>query len=360
MKKTAAWVLSILLAASVLTGCGKSAGKETTAPETTKAAETETVKETETEKETETSAAASQTADNTVIRVGGLKGPTTMGMVKLLDDAENGASGLSVEFTMAASADELTPKLLQGELDILAAPANLASVLYNKSEGKVQFAAVNTLGVLYIVEKGEARITSFADLKGKTIYATGKGSTPEYALNYLLTRNGLDPEKDVAIEWKSEPTEVVSLLAGQESGIAMLPQPFVTVAKGQVEGLEVALDLTKEWEALDNTSMLITAGLIVRKAFAEEHPDALAAFLKEYQASTAYINEHVEEGAALVEKYDIVKAAVAKQAIPACNITYLDGEDMKTALSGYLQILFEQNPQAVGGAMPGDDFYLVK
>lgn len=358
MKKTAAWVLSLVLAVSVLAGCGNSAGKETTAPETTKAAETETVKETETETQTEAQTEAA--ADDTTIRVGGLKGPTTMGMVKLLDDAENGTSGLSVEFTMAASADELTPKLLQGELDILAAPANLASVLYNKSEGKVQFAAINTLGVLYIVEKGEEGITSFADLKGKTIYTTGKGSTPEYALNYLLTQNGVDPENDVTIEWKSEPTEVVSLLAGQESGIAMLPQPFVTVAKGQVEGLEVALDLTKEWEALDNGSMLITAGLIVRKAFAEEHPDALAAFLKEYEASTTYINEHVEEGAALVEKYDIVKAAVAKQAITACNITYLDGEEMKTALSGYLQILFDQNPQAVGGAMPGDDFYLVK
>ena len=358
MKKTAAWVLSLVLAVSALAGCGNSAGKETTAPETTKAAETETVKETETETQTEAQTEAA--ADDTTIRVGGLKGPTTMGMVKLLDDAENGTSGLSVDFTMAASADELTPKLLQGELDILAAPANLASVLYNKSEGKVQFAAINTLGVLYIVEKGEEGITSFADLKGKTIYATGKGSTPEYALNYLLTQNGVDPENDVTIEWKSEPTEVVSLLAGQESGIAMLPQPFVTVAKGQVEGLEVALDLTKEWEALDNGSMLITAGLIVRKAFAEEHPDALAAFLKEYEASTTYINEHVEEGAALVEKYDIVKAAVAKQAIPACNITYLDGEEMKAALSGYLQILFDQNPQAVGGAMPGDDFYLVK
>lgn len=295
--------------------------------------------------------------EETTIRLGGLKGATSMGMVKLLDDAENGKTKSRIEFEMAASADELTPKLLKGEMDILAVPANLGAVLYNNSEGAVQFMAVNTLGLIYIVEKGEQTVNSWADLKGQTIYATGKGSTPEYALKYLLGQNGLDPEKDVTIEWKSEPTEVVAQMASQDAAIAMLPQPFVTVAQTQVENLNVVLDLTEEWKKLDNGSQLITAGLIVRKEFAEKYPEQLAVFLEEYKASTEYINENVEDGAALVEKYGIVKAAVAQKAIPYCNITYIDGKEMKTAVEGYLTILFEQNPKAVGGELPGDDFY---
>lgn len=295
--------------------------------------------------------------EETTIRLGGLKGATSMGMVKLLDDAENGKTKSNIEFTMAASADELTPKLLKGEIDVLAVPANLGAVLYNNSEGAVQFAAVNTLGLIYIVEKGEQTISGWENLKGRTIYATGKGSTPEYALKYLLAQNGLDVEKDVTIEWKSEPTEVVAQMSAEESAVAMLPQPFVTVAGTQLENLHVVLDLTKEWETLDNGSQLITAGLIVRKEFAEKYPEQFERFLEEYQASTEYINENVKEGAALVEKYDIVKAAVAEKAIPYCNITYIDGAEMKTALEGYLQVLYEQNEKSVGGKLPGDDFY---
>ena len=353
MKKILAVWMAAVLTALTLAGCGGGQKAETTkAPETTKAAGEETA-----EQETESTSQESAEADEATIRLGGLKGPTSMGMVKLLDEAEKGECESSIEFTMAGSADELTPKLLQGQLDILAVPANLGAVLYQNSEGAVQALAVNTLGVIYITEKGGPTISSIADLKGKTIYATGKGSTPEYALNYLLEQNGLDPASDVTMEWKSEPTEVVAQMAAEENAVAMLPEPFVTVARGQVENLNVVLDLTEEWDKLENGSQFITAVLLVRTAFAEEHPDVVNTFLKEYQASTDYINENIPEGAALVEKYDIVKAAVAEKAIPGCNITYIAGSEMKEALSGYLETLYEQNPQSVGGAMPGDDFY---
>ena len=280
-----------------------------------------------------------------------------MGMVKLLADNDAGTTTNSYEFTMAGSADELTPKLLQGELDILAVPVNLGSVLYNNSEGSVQLLAVNTLGVIYLVEKGGQTVTDWASLKGQTIYATGKGSTPEYALNYLLEKNGLDPAADVTIEWKSEPAEIVAQMAAQDHVIALMPQPFVTVAQSKFSDLTVALDLTAEWDKLDNGSQLITAGLVVRKEFAEAHPQAVADFLKEYAASTAYVNENVTEAAQLVEQYDIVEAAVAEKAIPACNIVCITGQEMMTSVQGYLQVLFDQNPQAVGGSLPGDDFY---
>ena len=249
------------------------------------------------------------------IRLGSLKGPTTMGMVKLLSDSDAGLTANRYESTIAAAADELTPKLLKGELDVLALPVNAGSVLYNKSNGGVTMLAVNTLGVLYILEKGGETVQSVADLKGKTIYATGKGNTPEYSLSYLLSQNGLDISSDVTMEWKSEATEVVAQIATLDSAVALLPQPFVTVAQTKVEGLRVALDMTAEWANAGST--LITGGLIIRTAFLQEHPEAVKTFLEEYAASTQYVNEHVEEAAALVEQYIGVAAGVAKKAIPA-------------------------------------------
>lgn len=306
-----------------------------------------------------TGCASGNSSDKTVVRLGGLKGPTSMGMVKLLDDAENGRAKSKIEFTIAGSPDELVPKLTgkDPELDIAALPANLASVLYNKTDGAIQFLAVNTLGVIYIVEKGEPVIHSIADLKGQTIYATGKGSTPEHALNYLLAENGLEPGKDVTMQWKSEPPEVIASIAKEDHAVAMMPQPFVTVAQGKVEGLNISLDLTEEWEKLDNGSQFITAGLVARREFVENHPEAVAQFLREYEASTKFINSNIVEGAKLIEKYGIVKAAIAEKAIPFCNITYIAGKEMIPAMQGYLKVLFDQNPKAVGGALPGDDFY---
>lgn len=303
--------------------------------------------------------AATQTKpyESVNIRLGGLKGPTSMGMAKLLDDAENGRTANTYTFTMAPSAGELTPQLIKGELDILAVPVNVASILYNQTQGAVQLLAASTLGVLYITEKGGETVTDVRSLAGKTLYATGKGATPEYALTYLLAQNGLTLGEDVTVEWKSEPSEIVALMAQEEHAIAMLPQPFVTVAQGKLEGLRVALDLSAQWDALGLDSRLITAGLLVRKAFADEHPEAVAKFLKEYAASTDYANSNPAETAALVEKLGIVNAAVAEKALPKCNLVCITGAEMKTAVSGYLQTLYDLKPEAVGGAMPGDGFY---
>ena len=328
MKRFVSLLLAVLMAAAVLSGCAKQ-------PQTPETPQEEAV----------------------TIRVGGLKGPTSMGLVKLLDDAENQKTANAIDFQMAASANELNPLFLKGELDILAVPANLGSVLYNKTQGGVKMLAVSTLGVLYMVEKGGETVTDIKSLAGKTIYATGKGATPEYALTYLLARNGLELGKDVNVEWKSEPTEIVAQMAAQDSAVAMLPQPFVVVAMGQVEGLRVALDLTEQWNALGGDSQLITAVLLVRSEFLDQHPQAVARFMKEYAASAAFVNDQPAEAAVLVEKYGIVKAAVAEKAIPACNIVCLLGDEMKTAASGYLQVLFDQNPESVGGKLPGDDFY---
>ena len=293
------------------------------------------------------------------LRVAALKGPTAMGMVKMMHDVDEGEpfSNNDYQFTLAGSADEVTPALIKGDLDVACVPANLGSVLYNKTEGGVVCLAVNTLGVLYIVENGES-IQSMEDLRGKTIVSAGKGATPEYGLRYLLSENGIDPDQDVTIDWKSEHSECVAALASGAASVAMLPQPFVTVAQGKLEGLRTALDLTAEWDTLDSGSAMITGVAVARKAFVEEHPEAVDRFLEAYAASAAWVNENPAEAGALIAEQGIVEsAAVAEKALPQCNIVCLTGQEMAEKLSGYLQVLSDAAPEAVGGALPGDDFY---
>ena len=290
------------------------------------------------------------------IRVACLKGPTGIGLVHLMDQADQGKAQNPYVFSIHGSADEITPKLINGELDLAAVPANLASVLYNNTKGQVKVLAINTLGVNYLVETGTA-ISSLGDVRGKTIYASGKGSSPEFALRYLLAENGIDPDQDVTLEWKSEATEVVALLAQTPGMIAMLPQPYVAVAQGKVPGLNVAVDLNAVWKDLDNGSLMITGVLVGRKDFVEQYKSQVKTFLEEYEASTRLANESIPETAVLTEKYGIVAAAAAEKSIPQCNITYLAGAEMKTALSGYLEVLKAQNAKSVGGQLPDDAFY---
>ena len=289
------------------------------------------------------------------VRVAALKGPTAMGMVAMMRDGGN-----RYEFTLAASADEVTPLLIQGKLDIAAVPANLAAVLYNNTEGSVRVLSVNTLGVLYVVERGNS-IESVSDLKGRTLYTAGKGSTPEYALNYILRGSGLDPAADLTIEFKSEHAECVAALLNDPDAVAMLPQPFATVAQARAEDMRIALDLTREWDALqadsDAPSAMITGVVAARTEFVEQYPDAVLDFLTAYEASVQFTQNNTEEAAALIGEYDIFDAAVAKKALPYCNIVFISGEKMREMLSGYLAELYAQDPASVGGALPDEAFY---
>lgn len=296
--------------------------------------------------------AASPETAATGLRVAGLKGPTTMGLVNLMDSDD----GANYTFTMYGAADEIVPLLVKGELDAAAVPANLAATLYQKTQGQVEVACINTLGVLYIVENGDT-VQSVADLKGQTIVTTGKGTTPEYVLRYVLSQNGLDPDKDVTIEYCSEATEALSQVQAGQATIAMLPQPFVTSALSQVEGLRVALDMNEEWQKVAG-SQLVTGVLVVRKDAVETDPDAFEEFLNGYAASVEAANTDLEGTAALCETYGIVaKAALAQKALPECNIVFERGEQMKTDLVNYFQVLYDADPSSVGGAMPADDFY---
>lgn len=293
----------------------------------------------------------------TTFHIASLKGPTTMGMVKLMKDAQTGTLKHDYQFQMFGTADEIVPLLVKGELDVALVPCNLASVLYNKTNGGVQMAAVNTLGVLYVVENGDS-IHSIEDLRGKTIYNTGKGTSPEYVLNYILQQNGLEPGKDVAVEFKSESTELAVLLEGAENAIAVLPQPYVAGLIAQNPNVRVALNLTEEWDKVSEDSGLVTGVVLVRTQFATENAAALTEFLTDYEASTVYVNENSKEAAEWIAEYGIVaKAPIAEKALPFCNITYLDNDEMKAKVDGYLKVLFDANPQSVGGALPGDDFY---
>ncbi len=355
-------IAMLMIFVLMMTACtSKNTAKDANETQSTATPEPTAAQEQPTPTATETQATptpeSTQPAEKMNIRVAALKGPTAIGMVKLMDDAQAGTSSNEYQFTIAGMADEVSTGLVKGEFDIAAIPCNLASVLYNKTKGQITLAGINTLGVLYIVETGE-NINSVEDLKGKTIYSTGKGTTPQYTLNYLLRAYGIDPDKDVTIEYMSEATEVAALLSKSADAVAMLPQPYVTTVLMNNEKTRIALDVAKEWDAVSlDGSSVVTGVVVVNTDFLKEHKDAVDAFLQEYAASTAYVNENVDAAADLTEKFDIFKAAVMKKAIPYCNITMIQGEDMKAKVSGYLNALYLQNPESVGGTMPGDEFY---
>ena len=344
-------ILSLLLAFSLalsLAACGGSASSAASSAAVSEAASSAAASE-----EEEAAAPLSVTEP---LRIAGLKGPTTMGLVNLLSMEQAGTAAMDYDLQLYGAADEIVPLLIKGELDMAAIPANLAATLYQKTSGGIQAVAVNTLGVLYVVEQGDT-VHSMADLKGRTILSTGKGTPPEYVLRYLLTANGLDPDKDVDIQYYSEATEVTAQMASTQDAIAVLPQPYVTAAGLKDDTLRVALDLTAEWDKVADTQ-LITGVTVVRKAYAEEHPDVVAAFLADYAQSVNAANTDLDGTAALCEEQGVVaKAAIAKKALPNCNIVCLTGEELKADVSGYLQVLYDADPAAVGGTLPGEDFY---
>ena len=296
--------------------------------------------------------------EKTTVNVGALKGPTGIGMVQLMDQNDHGKTANNYNFTLAGDPQDMVGKISNGDLDIAAVPTNLAANLYKKTSGNVQLVAINTLGNLSILERGES-IQSVEDLKGKTIYATGQGSNPEYVLDYILKANGLDPETDVTIIYKSEHSELATLMASGEVDIALLPEPYVTSVLNKSEDVRVAIDVTKAWDeaAGESGSQLAMGCIIVRKDFLENNQEAFDAFMKEYEESTNWVVSNVSDAAQLVGKYEIMDAAVAEKAIPNCNITFLKGEEMKKAAQGFFQVLFDEAPQSIGGSMPEDGLY---
>ena len=295
-------------------------------------------------------AACSKKQDDTEIRIAALKGPTGMGMVKLADKQNYPNYTVSIE----ASPDALNPRIISGEVDVAAVPVNLASVLYNKLDGDISVLAVSTLGVIYVVEAG-SEVNSVADLAGKTVYATGQGATPEYILNYLLDKNGV--AGSVEVNYVGEHAALATMLADGSAEIGMLPEPNVTSTLAGNDNLRIALNLTEEWNKVCSTE-LVQGVVIARKSFVNEHPEAIEQFLREYEKSSAFVNENIDEAAKFIVDAGILgNVEIAKKAIPNCNISFSKGEAMHKAVEGMLAVLFEANPKSIGGKLPDKDLY---
>lgn len=289
-----------------------------------------------------------------------LSGTTGVGIAPMINDVKNGNAALNYNIEVASSADMINPGLIQGEVEIAALPTNVASVLYNKTGGKVMVAAVNTKGVLYLLENGET-VKSFADLKGKTVYLPGQGSNPEFIFRYLVEKNGLVIGKDVMVDYTyGSPDELATAITSGLVSLAVLPEPKVTAIKSQNNAVRSALDFTAEWNKVSDGE-LVQGCIVVQKSFAEEHPAELAQFLKDYEASIQFVNNNIDEAATMIEAAGIIpKAPLAKKALPACNICFMTGEEMKTSLNSFFKVLFDMAPASIGGAMPDDGIYYLK
>ena len=286
-----------------------------------------------------------------------LAGPTGIGAVNLWAKAEAGETQNSYKFNLVAANDEILAAISKGEADIAAVATNLASTLYNKTEGNVTVLAVNTLGVLSILTNG-TELNTVADLKGKTLYSPGQGANPEYILRYVLEGNGLDPDNDLTIKFVGDGSELPAIWAKEPEAVIMAPQPVATSILMKYAEAKTAFDMTAEWEKISGASNLMMGCVIVRNEYLEKNPGVVKTFMKEYEESVNAAKADAAATGTLCEKYGIIpKAAIATKAIPSCGLTYVDGADMKTRLSAYLDIMFKANPKSVGGALPADDFY---
>lgn len=296
---------------------------------------------------------APQQSTKEKIKIAALKGPTGIGMVKLMEENKD-----SYDISLFDSPDQIVSKVVNGEVDGAAVPSNLAPILYNKTKGSVQLVGINTLGVLYIVENGNT-IKDIKDLKGKTIYSSGKGGTPEYVLNYILKKNGLEPDKDVKIEYKADHSTLAAAVASKEANIAILPEPFVTTTKMKDTALQIPIDLTKEWEkASEGKGKLVMGTIVFRKDFIDKRGTDLDEFLSKYKTSVDFVNNNKEEAGKLIEKNGIIpKAKVAEMAIPKCNIVFISAKDGKESLDKFYSVLNENDPKSIGGKMPDEKFY---
>ena len=296
------------------------------------------------------------------VRIAALRGPTGIGMLKLMEDSENGSTKNDYEFIIASNPDEITGKIISGEVDVAAVPTNLASILYNRTDGSIQLSAVVTLGVLYLLENGNT-INSVEDLRGKTIHISGIGGTPEFIMRYILIENGIDPDNDVNIELYVDHAELVALCLAGRADIAVLPEPSVSNLLMRSDDFRIALDITEEYERTTlnagiTDSFLAMSGLIVNREFAENNREVFETFMEEYRQSIEFVNNNIDEAAALAVKHDIIPSEeIAKRAIPNCNITFIQGEAMRRGVEQFFKILYGSDPRSIGGKLPGDDFY---
>ena len=308
-------------------------------------------------------APAEEPVAGTDVNIAVLAGPTGIGAVGLMEANDNGETVNHYSFTVAGANDDVVAGLTSGEFDMAAVATNVAANLYQKTGGGVQICALNTYGVLYILENGDS-VQAISDLKGRTLYATGQGANPEYVLEYLLTQNGLSysldgSEADVQLEFMAS-DELVAGMASGTYDLCMLPVPAVTSVELQNADVRTALDLTAEWNSLGVDGKLTQGCIVVRTEFAQAHPEAVAAFLSEYAASIDSVIADPAHAGELCEAYGVVaKAPVATKAIPDCNLCCVYGAELRGAIEPYYQVLFDANPQSIGGALPGDDFYFV-
>ena len=289
-----------------------------------------------------------------------LNGTTGFGMAKLMNDNTDGKYTVTVK----TDASEVTAALINGDVDIAALPTNAAANVYNKTEGGVKILAVNTLGCLYLLTKDGVTVSSFADLRGKTVCVPAQN--PTFIFTDLCKKNGLVPGTDITIDSTSyaKPDALRDALASGAVEIAVLPEPMVTIAMSAAKKnnvtLKNALDLTAEWNKVNAEGSLVQGCVVVRTAFLEEYPEAVAEFLTAYKASIEYLNANAADAAKMIADNGIfANAAVAEKALPKCNVCYLDGADMKAAMQVYLTALSGINPASIGGTLPADDFYYI-
>jgi len=295
------------------------------------------------------------------VSIASLKGPTSIGMIKLIDDSSSiDSDNVSVSLEVIPSPDLLVPRLLNEELDIAAVPVNVASKVYNLTKGKYELAVINTLGVLYVLSADKS-INSLEDLKGQTIYCGTPGATPDFILKNLMNKNNLKPDEDILIDYSLNNSELAQAVIGGDIEYAILPEPFATMVSMKNKDIKRCINIQEEWNNVEESAEIVMGALVVKKEFRENNTEFLNKFLKEYETSVSWVNDNLVEGGKLLEKHEILPSSkIAELSIPNCNIVYIDAQSKKDEILNFLKILYDFDKKSIGGKLPDENFFMEK
>ncbi|MBO4768648.1 MAG: ABC transporter substrate-binding protein, partial [Bacteroidales bacterium] len=247
--------------------------------------------------------------------------------------------------------------MLTDSVDIAILPTTMAALLYGKGVD-YRMAAVPIWGTLYLCGT-DTTIRSIADLRGRKVYLMAKGMTPDVMFRHLLLANGLEPFRDVDLDYRF-PTHIDlanATMAGR-ADMSVITEPYLSQALNANPSLHVLLDLNEEWAKVDSAPVTETA-LVVRGAFAEEHPEAVEAFVDALRRSAEWVNANPGEAAALSVRYGInPDSAAVAGSIPRTNLRVEAASSVKEAIIDYLRVFYEMEPEIIGGSMPDEKFFV--
>jgi NitT/TauT family transport system substrate-binding protein len=290
------------------------------------------------------------------VTVYGLKGPSGVGMIQLFENPpQYPEAAITVE--ALAQPDLMAARFISGSAKVGILPPNMAAKLAGAG-ARIQIAAVLGTGMLSLLTS-DPDVRRIEDLRGKTLSAAGQGATPEYVFRRILRSKGINPDRDLRINFSLAYPEIARSLISGRIDTALIPEPFATMARAGKPDLREAADIQQEWVRAGGRGNYPMTALVVDAGFAASQPLMLKTILQGFKDSAAWVTANPDKAGVLVEKHGLgIRAQIARAAIPRSNYVFIPALEARASLEALYQAFLEFSPAAIGGRLPGDGFYL--